>query len=262
LVDSGEPGSVPSRRTWREWDEVAGDRTIAEEVSKIAPMDLAAAAVEPPERLVESIRGGGDAAAEARLVERYGRGVRNLLARHTRSPDVAEDLLQDTFALAAAKLRAGELREPAKLPGFLAGLARSLAIEHYRKEGRRRTDVDSEAAEAGPPMAAGQLDELLRDEEALLVRRVLGELSTPRDREILFRYYIAEEEREAIAADHGVDVPQLNRVLHRARQRYKELYLARLAAAGRRRSGAAAPALLALVAAAGAFARLLGALKG
>lgn len=189
--------------------------------------------------------------------------MRSLLVRHTRSADVAEDLFQETFLLAAAKLRAGELREPDKLPGFLAGLARNLAIEHYRKEARRRrTEVDSEAAEGGAAAAApGQLGELLRGEEADLVRRVLGELSTGRDREVLFRFYIAEEERDALAADLGLDVPQLNRVLHRARQRYKALYQARIAALAGGAAAAAARLARALLALAGAFAGLPGALK-
>ncbi|HSS75550.1 MAG TPA: hypothetical protein VLV54_02295, partial [Thermoanaerobaculia bacterium] len=46
-------------------------------------------------------------------------------------------------------------------------------------------------------------------------------------REILLRFYIAEEDKDRIAADHGLSSLQFNRVLHRARQRYKELFLER-----------------------------------
>lgn len=234
--------------------------SAGEETIEMSPSHPEQAPTESPAELAELIR-SGDGPAEARLVARYGRGLRSILARHTRSADEAEDLFQDTFCLAAAKLRAGELREPSKLPAFLASLARHLATEHYRKAARRRTEVDSEKAEAGSA-AAGQLGELLRGEEAALVRRVLDELSTGRDREVLFRFYIGEEDRGEIAADLGMTGGQLNRVLHRARQRYKALYLAALAARRRARPGVAALALTALLVLAGASVRLLAPLKG
>ena len=169
----------------------------------------------------------GDPRAEERVVELYGRAVALILDRHTNGRPEAEDLFQDTFRVALEKLRRGELREPEKLPGFLAGIARSLAIEHYRKATRRKTDPDSEALLAVPASGAGQLGQLLDRENAGLVRQVIRELGTARDREILLRFYIAEEDKDRIAADYGMTSLQFNRVLHRARQRYREIYLER-----------------------------------
>ncbi len=71
-------------------------------------------------------------------------------------------------------------------------------------------------------------------ERADLVRQVIQELGTPRDRDILLRFYIAEEDKERISADFGLTSLQFNRVLHRARERYREIYLER---AGLERSG-------------------------
>lgn len=150
-----------------------------------------------------------------------------LLDRHTNGRPEAQDLYQDTFRLVLEKLRKGELREPAALPGFVVQIARSLAIEHYRKAARRKTETDSEAgAEAVAPHAS-PLGELLDRENASLVRQVLEELANERDRQILLRFYIAEEDKDRIAADYDLTSLQFNRVLHRARQRYKELFLAR-----------------------------------
>jgi RNA polymerase sigma-70 factor (ECF subfamily) len=160
-------------------------------------------------------------------VELYGRAVALLLDRHTNGRPEAEDLFQDTFRTALEKLRRGELREPEKLPGFLAGIARSLAIEHYRKAARRRTEPDSEALLGVTAPGSGQLGQLLDRENAGLVRRVVQELNNARDREILLRFYIAEEDKDRISADYGLTGLQFNRVLHRARQRYRELYLER-----------------------------------
>jgi RNA polymerase sigma-70 factor (ECF subfamily) len=157
-----------------------------------------------------------------------------LLDRHTNGRPEAEDLFQDTFRMVIEKLRRGELREPAKLPGFLAQIARSLAIEHYRKAQRRKTDPDSDALAEVGASGSGQLAELLTREDAGLVRRVIQDLGTQRDRDILLRFYIAEEDKERISADFGLTSLQFNRVLHRARERYRELYLERT---GRRALG-------------------------
>jgi RNA polymerase sigma-70 factor (ECF subfamily) len=132
------------------------------------------------------------------------------------------------------KLRRGELREPAKLPGFLAQIARSLTIEHYRKIQRRKTEPDSDAIAEVKASGSGPLSELLTREDAGLVRQVIRELGTERDRDILLRFYIAEEDKERISADFGLSSLQFNRVLHRARERYRELYLERV---GRRALG-------------------------
>jgi RNA polymerase sigma-70 factor, ECF subfamily len=188
-----------------------------------AVADDAAAAAAELVALIEA----GDAGAEARLVERYGRAVSLLLTRHTRGRPEAEDLWQETFQVALPKLRRGELRQPEKLPGFLSGIARSLAIEHYRKASRRKTDPDTDAVQEAAAAPSHQLGEILLQEKSRLVRQLLGELGTERDREILFRYYVAEEDKDAVAADFGLSPGQFNRVLHRARQRYKSLYLAR-----------------------------------
>ncbi len=186
----------------------------------------------------------GAPGAEERLVLAYGRGIAVLLDRHTSGRPEREDLFQDVFRLALEKLRGGELREPAKLPGFLAQLARSLAIEHYRKLGRRRTEPAGDRLDDAPAHRPSQERELLERENAALVRRLLRELAQARDREILFRFYIGEEDKDSIAAELGLSSLQFNRVLHRARQRYRELYLERTSARGT--SAAALGALTAL----------------
>lgn len=175
--------------------------------------------------LVEGIA-GGDPQAEARLVASYGRGVELLLWRHVNRQDgrsEVEDLYQETFLVALEKLRAGQLREPEKLPGFLAGIARNLALEVYRKRARRKTEADSEGVQERATVTPPQLGSVLAREQGDLLRRVLAELGTQRDREILFRFYLGEEDKESIAADLGLTGGQFNRVLHRARQRYGEL---------------------------------------
>jgi RNA polymerase sigma-70 factor, ECF subfamily len=173
--------------------------------------------------LVARIR-GGDRAAEEELVGRYGRPLAVLLRRATHDPVLADDLRQDVFRLALIKIRGGELRDPTRLAGFLAGLARNLAVDHFRhqKIARRSIGIDSLRDEAAPH--ANPLELLLARERADLARRLLDELGSERDRLILTRFYVAEEPKDAICADLGLTSLQFNRVLFRARERYRELY--------------------------------------
>jgi RNA polymerase sigma-70 factor (ECF subfamily) len=165
----------------------------------------------------------GDRPAEAELVVRYQRGITLLLRRSSGDPSLAEDLAQETFRIALEKIRRGDLREPEKLAGFLCSLARNLSIEHFRK-------ASSHRASGSPPEDSVRGDEpdplerLLRAEQARIVRGILSELPTERDRQILLRFYLAEEDKAAICRDLGLTSLHFNRVLFRARERYRELF--------------------------------------
>jgi RNA polymerase sigma-70 factor (ECF subfamily) len=170
----------------------------------------------------------GDPAAEADLVQRFSRALTFLSRRLTRDDAAAEDLYQETFRLVIEKVRGGELREPEKLPGFVSSMARNLFLGSIRRSGRRQKwQGEPEAAETAPDPAPGQLTKLLARERAATVRRVLAELRNDRDREILSRYYIADETKETICRDLELTDLHFNRVLFRARQRYKELFESR-----------------------------------
>lgn len=179
---------------------------------------------DPMANLVQRIL-SGDPEAETELVQRFSRALRFLLGRLTRDEAAAEDLYQETFRLVIEKVRRGELREAERLPGFVSSLARNLFLGSARRGGRRQKwEGDPEATETAPDPAPGQLQKLLAKERAALVRQVLGELKNDRDREILSRYYIADQDKDLICRDLELSDLHFNRVLFRARQRYKELF--------------------------------------
>ncbi len=145
---------------------------------------------------------------------------------------MVDDLSQETFALVLRKIRAGEVRQPERLAGFVSSLARNLAIEQFRRAGARRTSgmPDEDLASTAP----SPLEVLLRTERAAAVRKVLAELPSERDRQVLLRFYLAEEEKDAICRDLGLSSLHFNRVVFRARERYREMYLARTKSSGGR----------------------------
>lgn len=167
----------------------------------------------------------GDRAAETGLIERYSRGLRFLLRRRTRDRELAEDLLQDTWAVALERLRGPSLDEPERLAGFLSGVARHLALNESRKSGRQRTSPHSDFIEAIPDDESSPMQLASRAEVCGHVRRLLSELGQERDREILNRFYVREQDKDKICRDLGVDDSHFNRVLYRARQRLRDLVL-------------------------------------
>lgn len=167
-------------------------------------------------------RGGRD--AEEAMVRRYGAGLLYLLKRRTRDPDLAQDLRQDTFRVAIEKLRASPLDEPERLAAYLRGVALNLWIAHQRKYVRRATTADSDAVEAAADTGdGGPFENVSRAQVRDAVGVLLDELGTPRDREILQRVYLRDEDKEDICAALGVDATHFNRVLFRAKQRFREL---------------------------------------
>jgi RNA polymerase sigma-70 factor, ECF subfamily len=163
--------------------------------------------------------------AEAELVHRYQGGINIIIGRVVRNDAVIEDLSQETFRIVLEKIRAGEVREPERLSGFICGVAQNLAIDYVR---RIRRTVQQEERGVPEQICDSQPDpfeQLWRKERAQIVRQVIGELKVQRDREVLFRYYIAEEDKEQVCADLGLNSQQFNTIIFRALKRYRELYL-------------------------------------
>jgi RNA polymerase sigma-70 factor (ECF subfamily) len=169
----------------------------------------------------------GDADAEAELVRRYKNGIAIIIGRIVHDESVTEDLSQDTFRIALGKIRKGDVREPERLSGFICGIARNVAIDHIRRRQRAINQEEIGNAEQIPDPQADQFEQLWRKERAEIVRQTIKELKVERDREVLSRYYIAEEDKEQICADLGLTSQQFNSVIFRALKRYKELYLKR-----------------------------------
>jgi RNA polymerase sigma-70 factor (ECF subfamily) len=142
-------------------------------------------------------------------------------AGHGRVP--VEDLCQDVLATAIEKVRARAIRDPERLSGFVAGLARMVVMDFIRKE-QSRGAIEARMPPAASMHAPEALKQLLQQEQSAMVRAVLGELASDRDREILFRFYLADDDKDRICRDLGLTAVHFNRVLFRARERFRDLY--------------------------------------
>ena len=123
------------------------------------------------DRLVRAIQ-EGDREAEHAFVGRYMRPVKAMLLARSRNPDLAADLLQDVMMEALCALRGGQLREAAKLPAFVLGIARNLLNNHFRSMARQPAPLEAPDELLDPVDAAEALAE--RQEHALVQRAIAG----------------------------------------------------------------------------------------
>lgn len=165
----------------------------------------------------------GDGEAEARLVEAYLPGIRVLVRKHCRPNDPAlDDLVQDVLVRVLVHLRDGEMRDPVALPSYVRTLVANIVINEYRRRGLCDRHDGGDALDAltdsdNPENAAE------RNTRLGLVTRLLGELPVARDREILIRHYVHDEQQDHICNELGIDQKLYRRVLHRARERLRSL---------------------------------------
>jgi RNA polymerase sigma-70 factor, ECF subfamily len=190
-------------------------------LGRVQPAGRMEVARDSPAALVERIR-AGERVAEAELVERFSGGVTMIIRQSVKNNATSQDLYQESFRVVLEKVRAGEVREPDRLAGFICAVVRNLVIAHHRKASNQ--PVPDQPEFDLPSTDLNQLDQLLKDEAAALARNVLAELPSDRDRKVLYRLYIAEDDKEQICKDLGLSSLLFNQVVFRARERFRKLF--------------------------------------
>src|SRR6185369_16466569 len=141
----------------------------------------------------------GDVSAEGDLIRQFEPGLRVILRRRTGGDaGLLQDLVQETFLVVIKRLRGSGIDDPQKLAAFAAQTARNLAIASQRKAQRQKTDVDSDATSRNVDPTQCVVAITADVEAALAVRALLRELPHPRDRLMLKRFYLDDQDKERI----------------------------------------------------------------
>jgi RNA polymerase sigma-70 factor (ECF subfamily) len=177
--------------------------------------------------LVELVRRiiARDPRAEEEMALRYRAGIFQIIYRVVQNYSVAEDLSQETLMKALEKTRQGDVREPERFSGFICQMAKFIALDYVRKLQLAVKNEEVDTAEQVCDPSPDPYQQVLEKENAEVVRKVLREMKVPRDREVLFRFYILEEEKDDICAAMQLTREQFSRIIFRALRRYKELHL-------------------------------------
>src|SRR5579862_5662236 len=146
--------------------------------------------------LVERVR-RNDQAGMADLYRLFAKGIRFYLCRQLGAQEI-DDKIHDTFLIVVKAIRRGDLREPERLMGFVRTVVRRQVAAHidhlvHRRREHVNLDVGSRLADArrNPEQNAA-----FRQKTTLMVE-VLRDMSE-RDREILTRFYLREQNQDQI----------------------------------------------------------------
>jgi RNA polymerase sigma-70 factor, ECF subfamily len=159
----------------------------------------------------------------AALITREYAGLRLLIFRRAHDLNVAADLLNEAICTTWEKLLGGQIAHPEQIAGYVFQVAMNL-LRNHRRAMVERPDKRAEVKALDElPMDESPDGHGIEDQLARRVKRLLQGMSSQRDRTILVRFYLNEEDRATICRDMKLTPAQFARVIHRARGRLRQL---------------------------------------
>ena len=156
------------------------------------------------------------------FIKRHYTGLYTLLHRRIRDENVTQEILNEAMATAMAHSRAGRVSDQSRMAGYVYRVALNL-YRNYRREYANRPGVHAtEDIDQLPSQRATEEAAM----ESSIVRQlasIIASLPTARDREIVKRFYLDEEEKADICRSMGLSPMHFDRVIFRARQRMRSL---------------------------------------
>jgi RNA polymerase sigma-70 factor (ECF subfamily) len=154
-------------------------------------------------------------------------GLRSMISRTVRDRALANDLLNEAVVIACEHLRSGRIAQRERIAGYVYQVALNL-LRNYRRKLSERDDRRAGTQALDMLASADTSDkERLEAQIATRVRDLVDGLPTARDREIVTRFYLDEDDKDAICRDLGLSPLHFDKVIFRARQRMKSLLEAR-----------------------------------
>jgi RNA polymerase sigma-70 factor, ECF subfamily len=160
--------------------------------------------------------------SEQQAMLRNMAGLRAQLTRVTGNIELASDLLHDAVVTALQKLQAGEIKDPTNLDGYVYRVALN-HFRNYRRKDKSRLTSSEDTPEPADETESRPVTDVEAAQWSRLVKQVLQEVRLVRDRELLVRFYLQEESKEDLCHAYGLSELHFNRVIHRARDRFREL---------------------------------------
>ncbi len=193
-------------------------------------VDAASPPSQPPLTPTQSMEDGSPSGSRplseadvAALIEQNYVGLRLLVSRRCRDQHVGADLLNEAVCTTWAKWQAGKIERPEQIAGYVLQVTMNLLRNHRRAMGER-PEMRADAAKLHELSSNAQpSEETIELEIASQVKKVIREMSSQRDRSILVRFYLDEEDKGTICRDLGLTPLQFDKILHRARGRLRKL---------------------------------------
>jgi RNA polymerase sigma-70 factor (ECF subfamily) len=176
---------------------------------------------------VERLR-AGDFRTETHFVAYFSELIKLKLRARVRCQEDLEDLRQEVFARVLAALRRENgIREPDRLGPFVNSTCRNVLLEYYR--GPKDAELP-EAENGDPPDPSPDVVTGIADQQTQKMVRKLLEKMPDKERRILQALFLEERDKDEICQEFGVDRDYLRVMVHRAKDRFKSLYLKQMSA--------------------------------
>ncbi|MEM6639464.1 MAG: sigma-70 family RNA polymerase sigma factor [Pseudomonadota bacterium] len=156
--------------------------------------------------------------ADIRLARRFDAIAGPLVRKLMREPDAQMDLYQDGFETVLTRVRSGALREPARLAGYISRTVRYKFYETLRARDRFPTpleNIEPLMDEHAPSPQCSLERQQMRD----AVIEGIAALKVARDRALLTRLYLCEEDKQAVCDALELTPRHFDRVSFRGRSR-------------------------------------------
>lgn len=162
----------------------------------------------------------GEPSVESHFAAYFGELIYLKLRRRVRSPQLLEDIRQETLCRVLSAVRDKDgVEDPTKFGAFVSGVCHYVTAELYREEGRLQP---AQAETEGPPDPTQDLDApLINEERKRQVRKVLSRLQS-RDRRLLRALFLEEVEPAAVCRQLGVEPDYLRVLVFRAKARFRQ----------------------------------------
>lgn len=166
----------------------------------------------------------GDPQTEKHFVGYFSQLLTLKLRSRLKSPQIVEDVRQETFARVLNVLRKdGSLRQPERLGAFVISVCNNVLKEQFRNLSRVES-LDDGVRPDPPDTRIDVLDAVAQKEIQKKVREILAKMER-RDRELLSAVWLEERDRDDVCRVFRVDREYLRVLLYRAKQEFKVEYM-------------------------------------
>lgn len=165
--------------------------------------------------------GARDPAVEAHFVSYFSERLKITLRARGVDSHTIEDIRQETFCRVWLAVRSGNVQNPSGFGSYVHSVCRNVLSESRRGEVRYQHDSLDTTDVADSRL--GLEDLMQRKENGKLVREVLARLPE-RDRHVLHARFFEDRDNDDVCMEFGVDRDYLRVLLHRAINRFGELY--------------------------------------
>ncbi len=162
----------------------------------------------------------GDAAVEHHFSAYFGELLSLKLRVRVRSPQLAEDIRQETLLRVLQIVRREGVLHPERFGALVSAVCNNVQMELVRGEMRHeKSESEFELADDNIDLDAPLVNQQLRRQ----VDTVLKELPL-KDRELLRMFFIEERDKAKLCSRFDVGEDYLRVLLYRAKSRFKTLY--------------------------------------